>query len=104
MIDRAAVLAVLDAIPDPKTGRGLVAAGLTQGLMVAEDRAGFVLEVASADTPESTSNADSMRVRPATWAVVQPPKTIMPSAAMGEGQTNAGSPVTCQTGFPVRAS
>ena len=50
MIDRAAVLAVLDAIPDPKTGRGLVAAGLTQGLMVAEDRAGFVLEVASADT------------------------------------------------------
>ncbi len=50
MIDRAAVLAVLDAIPDPKTGQGLVAAGLTQGLVVAEDRAGFVLEVASADT------------------------------------------------------
>ena len=50
MIDRPAVLAVLDAILDPKTGLGLVAAGLTQGLMVAEDRAGFVLEVASADT------------------------------------------------------
>lgn len=45
MIDRAAVEAVLNAIPDPLTGRGLVDAGVPKGLMVAEDRAGFVIEV-----------------------------------------------------------
>lgn len=50
MPDRAAVFAALDAIPDPKSGKGLAAAGLVQGLVVAEDRAGFVLEVAPSDT------------------------------------------------------
>ncbi|MGZ9099786.1 MAG: Mrp/NBP35 family ATP-binding protein [Brevundimonas sp.] len=49
MPDRAAVLAALDAVTDPKSGQGLVAAGLVQGLVVAEDRAGFALEVAAAD-------------------------------------------------------
>ena len=45
MIDRAAVEAVLNAIPDPATGQGLVEAGLVKGLTVAADRAGFVIEV-----------------------------------------------------------
>jgi len=47
--DRETVLAALDAVIDPKSGRGLVAAGLVQGLVVADDRAGFALEVAAAD-------------------------------------------------------
>ncbi len=50
MPDRAAVIAALDALPDPKTGQGLVAAGLVQGLTVADDRAGFVMEVPAGDT------------------------------------------------------
>ncbi len=50
MPDRASVIAVLDAITDPKSGQGLVAAGLTQGLTVTENRAGFVMEVAGGDT------------------------------------------------------
>jgi len=50
VIDRAAVVAVLDAIADPKSGRGLVEAGLARGLTVAGDRAGFVIEVSPADT------------------------------------------------------
>ncbi|WP_269513318.1 Mrp/NBP35 family ATP-binding protein [Brevundimonas subvibrioides] len=45
MIDRAAVEAVLNAIPDPATGQGLVDAGVPKGLTVTEDRAGFVIEV-----------------------------------------------------------
>lgn len=49
-LDRAQVLAALDAVADPKSGRGLAAAGLVQGLVVAGDRAGFVLEVAPGDT------------------------------------------------------
>jgi ATP-binding protein involved in chromosome partitioning len=51
--DRETVLAALDAVTDPKSGQGLVAAGLVQGLVVAPApeglRAGFALEVAAAD-------------------------------------------------------
>src|SRR5690606_14966392 len=43
--DRAAAVAALDAIPDPLTGQGLVAAGRVKGLIVVLRRAGFVLEV-----------------------------------------------------------
>jgi ATP-binding protein involved in chromosome partitioning len=49
VIDRQTVLDALDRIPDPKTGQGLVAAGRVQGLVVADDRAGFVLEVTPDD-------------------------------------------------------
>ena len=49
MPDHATVLAALDTVIDPKSGQGLVAAGLVQGLVVAEDRAGFALEVAASD-------------------------------------------------------
>jgi len=49
--DRETVLAALDAVIDPKSGQGLVAAGLVQGLVVADDRAGFALEVAASDAP-----------------------------------------------------
>jgi len=48
--DRASVIAVLDAITDPRSGQGLVASGLAQGLTVAEDRAGFVMEIAGGET------------------------------------------------------
>ena len=50
MTDRAAVLAALDAVTDPKSGRGLAAAGLVQGLVVAEGRAGFVMEAPPHET------------------------------------------------------
>ncbi|WP_312595008.1 Mrp/NBP35 family ATP-binding protein [Brevundimonas sp.] len=45
MVERTAVIAALDAVIDPVSGQGLFAAGLVQGLVVAEDRAGFALEV-----------------------------------------------------------
>jgi ATP-binding protein involved in chromosome partitioning len=44
-----AVLRALDAIRDPKSDQGLVAAGLVKGLAVEDGRVGFVLEVAAAD-------------------------------------------------------
>jgi ATP-binding protein involved in chromosome partitioning len=47
--DRQAALQALDAVRDPKSGRGLVAAGLVQGLVVSGDKAGFILEVAQAE-------------------------------------------------------
>lgn len=47
--DRAAVLAALDKVRDPRSGRGIVSAGLVQGLSLRESRAGFILEVARED-------------------------------------------------------
>ncbi|MET0295624.1 MAG: Mrp/NBP35 family ATP-binding protein [Phenylobacterium sp.] len=47
--DRAAVLAALDTVLDPKTGQGLAAAGLVRGLVLRSDRTAFVLEVAPED-------------------------------------------------------
>ena len=47
--DRDRVLAALDGVIDPKSGRGLNAAGLVQGLMIGEGRAGFMLEVPAED-------------------------------------------------------
>jgi ATP-binding protein involved in chromosome partitioning len=40
---------LLDAIPDPRSGKGLAAAGLVQGLSVRNGRAGFMMEVAGED-------------------------------------------------------
>jgi ATP-binding protein involved in chromosome partitioning len=47
--DRSAVLSALDRIVDPKSGKGLVQAGLVQGLAVGPGRAGFMLEVERSD-------------------------------------------------------
>lgn len=40
-----AALTALDGIRDPSTGKGLATAGLVQGLMIRDGRAGFMLEV-----------------------------------------------------------
>lgn len=48
-LDRAALLAALDRVIDPKSGQGLAAAGLVRGLILAPGRAGFMLEVPAAD-------------------------------------------------------
>jgi ATP-binding protein involved in chromosome partitioning len=47
--DKAAALAALDAVRDPKSGLGLVAAGLVQALALRPGRAGFMLEAPAAD-------------------------------------------------------
>ena len=47
--DRDLVLAALDEVIDPRSGRGLAAAGLVRGLTLGGGRASFMLEVARAD-------------------------------------------------------
>ena len=49
--DRGQVLAALNQLRDPKTGRGMADAGLVRGLILRADRAGFMLEVPEADVP-----------------------------------------------------
>ena len=48
-VERSAVLQALNAIKDPRTGRGLVEAGLVQGLVAQGGRAGFMMEVERGD-------------------------------------------------------
>ena len=48
--DRAAILAALDAVKDPRSGQGLTTAGLVRGLTIRGDKAAFMLEVPAADT------------------------------------------------------
>ena len=47
--ERSAILALLDTVIDPRSGRGLVAAGLVQGLVAAPGRVGFMMEVEAGD-------------------------------------------------------
>ena len=49
--ERSRVLSALEAIKDPKTGRGLVSAGLVQALVVQPGRAGFMMEVEDGEGP-----------------------------------------------------
>ena len=57
--DRDQVIAALDRVRDPKSGRGLHEAGLVQGLMIGPGRAGFILEVAAEDATLYGSVRDS---------------------------------------------
>ena len=45
---RTAVLAALDRVIDPASGKGIAAAGLVQGLSIGEGKVGFMLEVDAA--------------------------------------------------------
>lgn len=47
--DRDAILKALDGVSDPKTGKGLRAAGMVRGLAIGPGRVGFILEVDAAD-------------------------------------------------------
>ena len=49
MADRTDAQIALDRIIDPKSGKGLMKAGLVKGLIVEGDRAGLALDVAAAD-------------------------------------------------------
>lgn len=48
-MDRNSALKLLNAIIDPRSGQGLVQAGLVQGLSLREGRAGFMMEVLAED-------------------------------------------------------
>jgi ATP-binding protein involved in chromosome partitioning len=49
--ERSRILAALEAVKDPKTGHGLVSAGLVQALVVQPGRAGFMMEVEAGEGP-----------------------------------------------------
>jgi ATP-binding protein involved in chromosome partitioning len=57
--ERAAVLAALDQVKDPKSGQGLSAAGLVRGLVLRAGRAAFMLEVPPEDVARYAAVRDA---------------------------------------------
>lgn len=107
MVERSAVIAALDAIIDPVSGQGLVAAGLVQGLVVAEDRAGFALEVdrtqAAAYAPVRDAAEAALKAIPGmarvsviltaeTKPVAAPRTASLSKAAVDQGRAKAPVP------------
>jgi ATP-binding protein involved in chromosome partitioning len=90
--DRDRILAALDKVIDPKSGRGLVAAGLVQGLMVGEGRAGFMLEVPAADAahygPVRTAAETALKAIP---GVAKAQVVLTAAAKAGVSRVRKGS-------------
>ena len=85
--DRAVVLAALDQIIDPKSGRGLVASRRVRGLTLGPGRAGFVLEV-----------------EPQDMTLYQPTRRLAEEALRGiEGVSQAQVALTPDAGMPPPA-
>ncbi len=87
--DRAAILAALDQVRDPKSGRGLATAGLVQALVVGPDRAGFMIEVAAADAAlyaPARDEAEAVLRRVSGASKVQ---VVLTAAAGPAGRTGA---------------
>ena len=88
--DRDAVLAALEAIPDPKSGKGLFSAGLVKGLILGEGRAGFMLEVAAADAALYAPVRDAAEAALSQVAGVRRAQIILTAAV--DGARPAGPP------------
>ena len=83
--DKDRVLAALDRVIDPKSGRGLVAAGLVQGLVLGEGRAGFMLEVASEDAARYGYVRDAAEAALKTVPGVEKAQVVLTAAARAAG-------------------
>ena len=91
--DRAAVLAALDQIVDPKSGRGLAAAGLVQGLALGPGRAGFMIEVAADEShlyaPVRAAAEAALRALP---GVTQAQVVLTAEGGRGDGSVSGPAP------------
>jgi ATP-binding protein involved in chromosome partitioning len=81
--DRAAVLAALDRVVDPRSGKGLASAGLVQALVVAPGRAGFMLEVPAEDAKRFIPVRDAAEAALLTVPGVQRAQVVMTAEGAG---------------------
>ncbi len=82
-IDRAAILAALDQVTDPKTGKGLTAAGLVRGLTIRGDRAAFMLEVPAPEIARYQGVRDAAEKAMAALPGVGKAQVVLTSEASG---------------------
>ncbi|MDB5419621.1 MAG: sodium:proton antiporter [Phenylobacterium sp.] len=79
--DRAAVLAALDQVKDPKSGQGLSTAGLVRGLVLRAGRAGFMLEVPSEEVEAYRGVRDAAERALAAVPAVQTAQVVLTADA-----------------------
>jgi ATP-binding protein involved in chromosome partitioning len=90
--DRDAALRALDQVTDPKSGKGLAAAGLVQGLVIREGRAGFMLEVPPADAARYAPVREAAeRVLAALPGITKAQVVLTASAAEGVTRQRKGA-------------
>lgn len=85
LADSQAARLALDQIVDPKTGKGLAKAGLVQGLVVGEGRAGFMLEVAAADAALYAPVRDAAERALMALPGIDRAQVVLTAAAKGPG-------------------
>jgi len=100
--DRAAVLAALDRIRDPKSGQGLASAGLVQALVVAPGRAGFMLEVSRADVGlyEAVRNEAEAMLR--ALPGIERAQVVLTASSAGAAKARADEPPLAPGAVRVR--
>jgi ATP-binding protein involved in chromosome partitioning len=81
--DRDALMAALDAVVDPKSGRGLTEAGLVRGLTIRGDRVGFMLEVPAGDVELYASVREAAEQVLAAQAGVAAAQVVLTAEASG---------------------
>ena len=82
-IDRTAILAALDQVIDPRTGKGLSAAGMVRGLMLRGDRAAFMLEVPAPEIVRYQPVREAAEKAMAAVAGVGKAQVVLTSEASG---------------------
>jgi ATP-binding protein involved in chromosome partitioning len=77
------VLAALDRVVDPRSGKGLASAGLVQALVVAPGRAGFMLEVPAQDAKRFIAVRDAAEAALLTVPGVERAQVVMTAEGAG---------------------
>ena len=88
--ERGAVLAALDRVTDPKSGKGLAEAGLVRGLTIGPDRAGFMLEVPVGDTALYAPVRDAAQAALSAVPGVLKAQVVLTAEAEAPGPPAAG--------------
>ena len=87
---RTSILAALDRVKDPKTGKGLSAAGLVQGLVIGEGKVGFMIEVAAAEAAQYAPVREAAeRALLAIGGVLKAQVVLTTAAAPAHGHSHA---------------
>ncbi|MGI9168886.1 MAG: P-loop NTPase [Caulobacteraceae bacterium] len=83
--DRQRVLDALNRVIDPRSGAGLADAGLVPGLILAEGRAGFMLEVAASDAALYAPARDAAEAALKAVPGVERAQVVLTAAARAAG-------------------
>lgn len=81
VVDRETALKSLEAVTDPRSGKGLVSAGLVQGLFLSKGRAGFMLEVDPSDATRYAPVRDAAEAALAGLDGIEQAQVVLTAAA-----------------------